>query len=442
MKKIQVARSISIIVLMIMGAFVFQAKAQSTERKSDTIPQQHPPLHKGEDTVVQPPIYMDTALRIRNLNPYFTLHVDSTLTYKFEINKEENKYFWYLKNSPVGLKINKDNGMLTFKAEKSFFLSGKLRYDFEYKVNIGVQNLNRPDERIDTGFTLVFYNTEIIPSRVKPSVSNVLYIDEGDTVNFKVMCETGSFPIESITFLSNTPLRNHSMVRHCDDDFIWTPPFDFVKDNEKEKEKTVILSFVGTSKFMVRDTAVVRIVVRDALNYPLAVQEFNLTRKNINNYVLQLKYTFLQMDKKIKKTKNTRTSFDFTSATSALTGTVLNSSSDPNTQKIGKNLPSIGVAMVPMKEAVSPQKMVDQNQASAVRGAIKRLEYMLSDNNLLGDRDPEISRKTQKLKDELKQVQVQLVDVPLDVAGRLSEEELNEYFNSPKVNKKYRLKKK
>src|ERR1700730_16189377 len=63
----------------------------------------------------------DSLLRITNLNPYLTLHVDSTLSYKFEINRRDSNghYFWYLRNSPVGLRINKDNGLLTFKADKS-----------------------------------------------------------------------------------------------------------------------------------------------------------------------------------------------------------------------------------------------------------------------------------------------------------------------------------
>jgi hypothetical protein len=166
-----------------------------------------------EDTVVLPTVVSpDTTLRIKNLNPFFTLHVDSTLIYQFEINRESSDFFWYIRNSPVGLKINKDNGTLTFKADKSFFLSGKLKYDFEYKVNIGVQNQNNPAEKIDTFFTLVFYNTEIIPSRVKPSVSTVLYVEEGDTVNFKVQCESGSFPIENITFFSNIPLSASVMM--------------------------------------------------------------------------------------------------------------------------------------------------------------------------------------------------------------------------------------
>src|SRR5882724_4776021 len=147
----------------------------------------------------------DTTLRIRNLNPYFTLHVDSTLSYQLEINRDPSKYFWFMKNAPVGLKI-RENGLLTFKADKSFFLSGKLKYDYEYKVNIGVQNLNNPRERLDTSFTLVFFTTEIIPSHVKPTVSNVLYMDEGDTISFKLQCETGTYPIESINFLSNTPI--------------------------------------------------------------------------------------------------------------------------------------------------------------------------------------------------------------------------------------------
>ena len=33
--------------------------------------------------------------------------------------------------------------MLTFKAEKSYFMSGKLKYDNEYRVNIGVQSLKQ-----------------------------------------------------------------------------------------------------------------------------------------------------------------------------------------------------------------------------------------------------------------------------------------------------------
>ena len=43
--------------------------------------------------------YADSALRIRNINPYFTLHVDSTLRYAFDINKDQSQYFWYLKNT-------------------------------------------------------------------------------------------------------------------------------------------------------------------------------------------------------------------------------------------------------------------------------------------------------------------------------------------------------
>jgi hypothetical protein len=104
-------------------------------------------------------------------------------------------------------------------------------------------------------------------------------------------------------------------------------------------------------------------------------------------------------------------------------------------------LPGVGVALVPVKEATAPAKIIDQNQASLIRTSIKRLDYMLHDNSLVGEKDPEIIKKTAKLKEELKQVEIQLIDIPVEITGNMSEEELNNYFNSPKVNKKYRLKK-
>jgi hypothetical protein len=384
----------------------------------------------------------DTVLRITNLNPYFTLHVDSVLQYQLEINKNPAGYYWYLRNSPVGVRINKDNGTVTVKVEKSFFLSGKLKYDNEYKVNVGVQSLTDPTEKVDTSMTIVFYNTDIIPSRVKPSVSGTLHVEEGETVNFKVQCENGSFPIENITFFSNTPLINYSVIRECNQDFSWTPGFDFVKDTDSSKVKLVVLSFVGANRFMLKDTAVVRIIVHDALNYPLALEEYNKQTKAVNTYILQLKYTFLQLDKNVKRAKNTRTTFDITGSTTALTGSILNSSSNENTAKTGRVLPSVGVSLVPVKEAVAPQKVFDQNQASLIRSSIKRLDYMLRDNALIGERDSQIKQKAEKLKEELKQIQIQLIDIPIEITNNMTEEDLNRYFNSPKVNRKYRIKKK
>lgn len=416
---------ITVLVLIVFS--FFSAHAQ------DTIP-------KRTDSLDRRSVDIDSVLRIKNLNPYFTIHVDSTLTYKLEINKDQSHYYWFLRNSPVGLKINKDNGLLTFKAEKSFFLSGKLKYDNEYRVNIGVQNLDNPRERVDTSFTMVFYNTDIVLSRVKPSVNSALTVEEGDTVAFKVQCENGSFPIENITFFSNIPLKNFTLVKKCDDDFIWSPGFDFVKESDPGKEKMLFLYFVGTNRFLIRDTAIVKIIVKDALNYPLAREEHAQIVHNINTYVLQLKYTFLHLDKNVKKNKTTRTSFDITSSSTALTGTILSSSSSSGAQSTGKILPSIGVSLVPVKEAVAPQKVFDQNQATQIRAAIKRLEYMVQDNALVGERDADVSKKTAKLKDELKQIQIQLIDVPLELASNMSEKDLNGYFNSPKVNKKYRLK--
>lgn len=379
----------------------------------------------------------DTLLRIKNLNPYFNLHVDSTLKYPLIINKDLAKYYWFLKNSPVGLKINKDNGELTFKAEKSYFLSGRLKYDYEYKVSLIVQNLDNPEERVDTSFILLFYNTEIIPSKIKPTVTNTLFIDEGDTVSFKLQCDNGNFPIEEITYFSNYPIKSLTPVTKCNDDFTWVAPFDFVKETEKEKQKKLEIYFIGTNKFNNRDTAVINIVVKENINYPQQAIEFEKLKTEIEHYVMQLKSSFRLVDKKIKKTKGTRTSFDLASASTALGGTVF--SSLPGQQTTGKILPSVGVALVPVKEAAAPNSNADQNTATLIRSGIKRLEYLLADNTLVGEKDPDILNKSRKLKEELKQSQIQLIDIPI-AEDTSSKKELDDYFNNPKVNKKYRVK--
>ncbi|MBS1947519.1 MAG: hypothetical protein JST47_07100 [Bacteroidetes bacterium] len=396
----------------------------TTVKSTDTI------LHKSSDTI----------LRIRNLNPYFTVHVDSTLNYRLEINKDQSHYYWFIKNSPVGLKINKDNGTLSFRADRSYFLSGKLKYDYDYKVNVGVQNLDNPVEHIDTSFTILFFTTEIIHSRLKASVSSPLFIEEGDTINFKIECETGTFPIENISFFSNMPLKNYTEVKRCDDEFKWAPDFDFIKGTDSGKQKLLLLNFVGSDKFFNKDTCMVKIYVRDALNYPVAVTEYHKMAKRFNTYILQLKYAFVQLDKKVKKTKHTRTSFDLTTAATALGGTIFSSSTGSTAQTTGKILPSAGVALVPVKETVSPPMTAEQNSASLVRSAIKRLEYTYTENMLVGGKDMEVEKKTAKLKDELKQTQIQLIDIPIDENTNMTEEQLDAYFNSPKVNKKYRLK--
>ena len=383
--------------------------------------------------------HADSVLRIKNLNPYFTLHVDSTLKYHYEINKEPEKYYWYLKNSPVGLKINKDNGTLTFKAEKSYFLSGRLKYDYEYKIALRVQNLNDPEDRVDTSFTLLFYNTEIIPSKLKPTVTKTLYIDEGDTVSFKLQCDNGSFPIEEITYLSNYPVKSLTPVNKCNDDFTWCAPFDFVKNGDKNKEKQLELYFIGTNKFHNTDTAAILIVVRESINYPQQLLEFEKLRSDVEKYVVQLKSSFRLVDKKIKKNKSSRTTFDLVSASTVLSGAVLSSLPGDN-QAASKIMPSVGVALVPVKEAAAPLNNYDQNTATLIRSSIKRLEYLLADNMLVGERDPEILTKSRKLKEELKQTQIQLIDIPI-AEENTSSKELDAYFNDPKINKKYKVKK-
>lgn len=396
--------------------------------------------HQAQDTLSKILLVQDTILRIRNLSPFFTLHVDSMMSYSLEVNKNPNNYYWYLRNSPLGLRINKDNGLLTFKADKSYFLSGKLKYDYPYKVSVGVQNLHNPEERVDTTFTIQFFTTEIVPSRLKPSVNSILFVDEGDTINFKIECEEGSFPVDNISFFSNFPIKNYKEVKKCDDEFLWSPPYDFVKENDSAKLKLVILYFIGANKFFIRDTAVVKLYVRAAMNYPFMLQEYNRTVKEVHTYTLQLKYAFVELDKKVKNSKTTRTTFDMTSGSTALGGTVFSSLPSASAQTVGKILPSAGVALVPVKEAVSPQKTAEQNSASLVRSSIKRLEYQLHENSLTGEKDPNIGKKINKLRDEMQQIQIQLIDVPIDENNNMTEEQLNDYFNSNKVNKKYKLK--
>lgn len=432
----------NIFVFFFLLGFSFSIKAQVVEDTS-LVKQADPRFLGSHDTIFLPPsdtVFVkspDTVLRIKNFSPYFTLHVDSTLDYHFEINRNPDQYYWYLKNSPVGLRINKDNGVLHFKAEKSYFLSGKLKYDNEYKVRVGVQNLNNPNDKVDTSFTLLFYNTDIIPSRVNPTVTADLTMEEGDTLNFKLQCEYGTFPLESITYFSNYPIRSVTPIAHCGDEFTWVAPYDFIREDEDVKQKKIIIKFIGVDKFFNRDTASVTVTVSNAINFPQRILEYNKINDNIDKYILQLKSTFRLLDKKIKHTKNTRTTFDLTSATTALGGTIF--SSIPHQQATGKILPSVGVALVPVKEAVAPNKNYEQNSASLVRSDIKRLQYLLTDNMLIGDKDADIIKKTAKLKDELKQVQLQLIDVPI-VEDDMNEKELDKYFNNPKVNKKYLLK--
>ena len=115
-----------------------------------------------------------------------------------------------------------------------------------------------PNEKIDTSFTLIFYNTEVLQPKIKFTVSNTLEVEEGKPVTFDVLCEAGNFPIEDILFSSNIPISGYKLVKHCDDNFSWTPPYDFVNENDRDKQRTVILSFIGSTRFKVRDTALVK----------------------------------------------------------------------------------------------------------------------------------------------------------------------------------------
>lgn len=426
-----------ILIILFLACFSYSASAQ--HKKVDTLPKPVDTIPALPAAVIDP---ADTVLRIININPYFTIHVDSILNYDLKINKNPENYFWYIKQAPVGFQIGRSNGTIFFKAEKSFFRSGKLKYDEPYKVSLGVQNMFDPEERVDTSISILFYSTEINLSRIKLGVLGTVYNEEGDTVRFSIQCETGSFPIEQINFNTNFPISIVKPITKCNDEFIWPIPFDFIKENDTTRLRTVVLQFIGSDKFYNRDTAVVRIAVRPGINYPQKYLEHQKISTEMYNYVQNLKLTFYVISKNVKANKSTRAAFDISGSTTALAGTVISTTaSNPDVADIGKILPSIGLTLVPFKEAVAPSKVQEQNTAAQLRGITKRLEYLISENSLIGDRDPDILTKTKKLRDELKTAQLQLIDLPtIDFGQGVNQADADKYFNDPKVIKKYKLK--
>ncbi|MEN9949487.1 MAG: hypothetical protein RLY85_239 [Bacteroidota bacterium] len=418
-------------ILLVSGVHAQTNQSDTIIVKQDTLP-----------TEPEEPVDADTVLRVINLNPYFTIQVDSTLVYDFQINKPKENYFWYLKNAPVGVKVDKNTGALYFKADKSFFKSGKLKYDIPYIVELGVQNLRNAEERFESTFTLLFYNTEVIVSKLKPTVGSVMYMEEGDSIRFRVQCEEGSFPVEQITIVTNEPISNFKSVVRCNDEFAWMVPYDFIRDNDTARQKSLVLQFIGTDKFRNRDTATVRLIIKPGINYIQKNLEHQQVAAELKKYITNLKLTFYVISTNIKNNKSTRTGFDITGSSTAMLGTILSTAGESVAAKnVGKVLPSVGLTLVPVKEAVAPNKVQEQNTASQVRATIKRLDYMLTENMLIGERDPEILPKTKKLREELKQSQLQLVDLPMvEFDPRYSQEQAEKYFNNPKVNKKYKLK--
>lgn len=268
-----------------------------------------------------------------------------------------------------------------------------------------------------------------------------VYAEEGDTVRFRIQCDDGSFPIEKIVYNANIPVTSLKPVNKCDDEFAWAIPFDFIRETDTAKQKTLSLQFIGTDKFRNKDTAEVRITVKPGINYPQKNQEHQVVSQEMDKYIMDLKLTFYAMSKTIKSNKSTRTAFDITGSTTALAGTVLSTTAtNPSVEDLGKIMPSVGLTLVPVKEAVAPNKIQEQNTAAQLRGVTKRLEYIKSENALIGDRDPEVLAKTRKLRDELKQAKLQLVDLPMVEMENVSPEDAEKYFNDPKVIKKYKIK--
>ncbi|GAB3009398.1 hypothetical protein GCM10027051_07950 [Niabella terrae] len=387
----------------------------------------------------QPIVLADTSsLRIVNFSPFFSLHSDSSLNYKFQINKNPKKYYWFLTDAPAGFKLDKDNGILSFKANKSLFLAGRLKYDKEYPVKFGVQSLSNPYDRLDTTLKVIFYSTDVIYPKIKPSVVSPVTIAEGSKLSFSILCENGNFPIDKILMSSDISIGNFKLPKTCDDTFEWTPGYEFVTEKDAKGERIVNLEFIGTTNFNFADTARVKVVVKDGLNYDIATAAYVDVDTSTRKWIRTLKVTFVELDRKIRKNKTARSSFDITTATSTVTGTIY--STVEKEKNIGKILPGAGVLLVPVKEAAAPTKTAEQNQASLIRANIKRLEYVLADNRLSGDRDPAIATKTNTLKTELRQSQVQLVDVPTEAFSEMSDKELDRIMNSRKVARKYRMK--
>ena len=351
------------------------------------------------------------------------------------------QYFWYLKSAPVGLRIDKNTGVLIFRADKNLFKSGRLKFDVPYKVEFGVQNLRNASERIDTSFNLLFFSTEINITRLKPTVGNFVQLEEGDTIRFRVQCEEGSFPIDQITINANQPITNFKPVKKCNDEFEWMVPYDFIREGDTARQKLLVLQFIGTDTYRNSDTATVRLYIKPGVNYPQKMQEYKLIADEIKKYIKDLKLTFFILSNEIEQTKKNRTYFDIGSSSTAMFGTILSTSAQSTGAKnFGKVLPSLGLTLVPVKETVSPNKVQEQNMASQVRGTIKRLEFMLSEYSLVGEKDIYILTKTRKLKDELKQSQLQLIDLPLvEFDPKFTQDEAEKYFNNPKVNKKYKM---
>lgn len=426
-----------LITLLLLGSLTAFAQEDTTVKV--VIP---PVVEEDTVAVPTPPVYLDTALRIMNVNPYFTLHVDSVLNYDFIINRDSKKYFWFLVNSPLGVRIDRNSGNLYIKADKGLFRSGRLKYDVPYKVQMGVQNLYNPMDRVDTSFTVVYYSTEVVLSKLKPTSSSIINVEEGDSIQFKIQCDEGTFPIEQISINTSMPISGFTPVRRCNEEFKWVIPFGIFRDNDTAKLRTVIVDFIGSDKFFNKDTVSIRINIRPGINYTVRNQQHKVAETEFYRYIQNLKLSFYVVSKSVKKNRSARTAFDIGGSTTALAGTVMNATATrgSTTEAIGKVMPSVGLTLVPVKEAAAPNKVQEQNTATQLRAEVKRLEYVLSENKLTSTRDVEVLAKTRRLQEELKKSRMQFLDIPFDFDEKVSDADADKFFKDPKVNKNYRIK--
>src|SRR5690606_33495378 len=149
------------------------------------------------------------------------------------------------------------------------------------------------------------------------------------------------------------------------DSFEWTPPYDFANDKDPNKEKVVTLVFIGSTNFNFSDTAKVKVIVKDGLDYDLANSEYHIADSSMRRWLRTLKITFVGIDKKLRKTKGTRTAFDISTTSATASSPIL--ISIKKDKDIGKIMPGVGAVLVPIREATAPAKTAEQNQATLLR---------------------------------------------------------------------------
>ena len=157
--------------------------------------------------------------------------------------------------------------------------------------------------------------------------------------------------------------------------------YDFIKEGDTAKTRSLYVNFIGANKFNNRDTALVRIIVRDNINYPQRVLEYVTLRKEVENYAVQLKGNFMMLDKNVKSTKNTRTTFDMTSAATALEAPYFLPWKARPPRMRARSFRVLAWLCSREQKPLHPARFTSK-LSRADQNSIKRLDFTLSDNSL------------------------------------------------------------